>query len=555
MVIKSEIRKGSYYDSVVLMLLQRNLADLPEVEDAGVIMGTPANKELLKDADLLTKEGEAAEPDDLLIVVKTKDNKSADEALAQVEGLIKQRKTTIEQDFQPKSLKAASKYLPESNLVIVSVPGRYAAKVAEDALNLGKNVFLYSDNVSIDDEIKLKKKGLDMGLLVMGPDCGTAIINGIGLGFANHVKQGNIGLIGASGTGLQAISSHINNLGGGISHAIGTGGRDLKDQIGAITTLQALDFLKNDQGTDVCVIVSKPPSSEIATHVISQARALDMPVVIYFIGYPTPSKSVGNIHFGINLHDAANKAVELSKSKNSKSSTPSHQKLGYLRGLFSGGTLAYESVLGLQPFLSPLFTNAPIIKSQILENPLKSKFHTIVDLGEDVFTVGRLHPMMDNDLRIKRLQQEVNDPETSMILLDVVLGEGSHPDPASELGPEIRAAKKLMKDLEIVVIVIGTDDDPQDKAAQIEQLKVAGAKVFQSTISAIEYIAKNFGVSENSSKNKLVDGLNQSLSAINIGLESFYHSLKSQGADVIHVDWRPPAGGNEKLMGILEKMN
>jgi FdrA protein len=227
---------------------------------------------------------------------------------------------------------------------------------------------------------------------------------------------------------------------------------------------------------------------------------------------------------------------------------------GYLRGLFSGGTLAYEVMLGLQAVLSPIYSNAPITESQNLPDPLKSQRHTIVDLGDDVFMVGRLHPMIDNVLRLRRLRQEAADPEVGMILMDVVLGEGAHPDPASELAPAL-AEVKAARPLEVAAIVIGTDTDPQNLESQVERLKAAGAVVFRSATEAVEYVARRMSRRPGSLGVPVaLETLNRPLAAINVGLESFCASLVGQGAQAVHVDWRPPAGGNEKLAAILAKM-
>jgi FdrA protein len=480
MTLKVEIRPGTYFDSIVLMQLQRKLAALPGIDDAGGVMATPANKELLEGFELLSPEGVQAGPDDLLIVVKSADENAAIEALGQVNQLLQEKRTAISQAFRPHSIEMAIKQLPRAAWVLISTPGRYATDVANKALDHGKNVFLYSDNVSQNDEIQLKQKAREKGLLVMGPDCGTAIINGIGLGFANRVRVGAIGLVAASGTGLQAVTTHIHNLGGGVSQAIGTGGRDLKAEVGAITAIQGLELLSQDEDTKVIVLVSKPPAAEIATKLLAAARATGKPIVIDFIGYPPPARQLGNLYFAISLEETAELAVQLANQENpliKSNDTPG----GYLRGLFSGGTLAYEVMLGLQNVLTPLYSNVPISKHQTLTNPLKSKAHTVVDLGEDLFTVGRLHPMMDNDLRIRRLKQEVEDPESKIILLDIVLGEGAHPNPVSERAPEIEAAKKQRPDLNFLAIVIGTDEDPQDTCGQIDLLENVGVQVFRST--------------------------------------------------------------------------
>src|SRR6266498_1503215 len=535
------------------MQLQRGLIGLHGVLDAGVVMATRANCDLLA-ANNLLPESIAASPDDLLIVVKAENDSSASDAIEQVDSLLAKKRSSISQDFRPRSLSAAVKQLPEANWVLISVPGRYAAGVAREALELGKHVFLYSDNVSLEDEIALKKIGRDKGLLVMGPDCGTAIINGIGLGFANRVRRGPIGLVGASGTGLQAVTTHIHNLGGGISHAIGTGSRDLKSDVGAITAHQALDLLARDPETKVIILISKPPSSDVATQLISSAQEVGKPVVVYFIGYPVPARKIGNIHFAISLNETAELADKIGDQRPETVDKSPVSSL-YIRGLFSGGTLAYETLLGLQASLIPIYSNAPITNYQLLKDPLHSEAHTIIDLGDEFFMVGRLHPMIDNDLRIRRMRQEAADLEVSLILFDVVLGEGSHPDPASELTPVIEEIKEKRPKLEFVAIVIGTDDDRQDIQSQINQLVAAGVIVYRTVANAVNLLNIALG---HSVPNKYLlvnlEQLTQPFAAINVGLESFYDSLISQGARAVHVDWRPPAGGNEKLASLLARM-
>ncbi len=558
--IRSEVRPGAYFDSAVLMRLQRALAELPGVADAGVVMATPANCELLDQSGLYDK-APGAGPNDLLIVVKGETEAAAAAALGQVDALLQQRRASASQDFRPKSLATAARQLPEAGWVLVSAPGRYAARVAREAVDLGKHVFLYSDNVPLDDEVALKQAAEAKGLFVMGPDCGTAIVNGVRLGFANRVRRGPIGVVGASGTGLQAITAEIHNLGSGVSQALGTGGRDLKAEVGAITAHQALDLLARDPATKVIVLVSKPPAAAVATRLLAAAQAAGKPVVVNFIGYPPPARSLGRLHFATGLAEAAALAVQLldaacGDSRLEIASAQPHSPLSnlFLRGLFSGGTLAYEAMLGLQAVLAPLYSNVPLNETQRLPDPFHSQAHTILDLGEDVFTVGRLHPMLDNDLRLRRLRQEAADPEVGLLLLDVVLGEGSHPDPASELVPAIAEARQA-RDLEVVAVVVGTDADPQNLAAQVESLSAAGATVFRTVTAAVAHISRRLlAPPQAPAKPVSLDSLTQPFAAINVGLESFYDSLTAQGVPAVHVDWRPPAGGNEKLMGILDRL-
>ena len=573
-VTRSEIRSGAYYDSVILMQLQRSLAALAGVLDAGVVMGTEANKDILAQSGLLTDEAQAAVADDLVIVVRADDDAAALSALEQVDDLVSKRRKGVEHDYLPKSLESAAEMLPAAQWVLISVPGRYAAGVARESLSLGKNVFLYSDNVSVQDEVSLKQTAAEKGLLVMGPDCGTAIVNGVGLGFANRVRRGPVGMVAASGTGLQQVSARIHQLGGGLTHALGTGGRDLSEDVGAIAARQGLELLTRDPETQVIVLVSKPPAPKVAGELLAAARLAGKPVVVDFIGYASASRRLGNLHFASTFDETAELAVRMSRgeaedlrAEPAGLGLPAAEQFTtgqrYLRGLFSGGTLAYESLLLLQDYVPGVYSNVPLDKAYLMENSLVSQEHSIVDLGEDEFTVGRLHPMMDNDLRIRRLKQEAKDPEVAVILLDVVLGYGSHPDPASELAPAIGQAKASAeaagRTLAVVAVVVGTDEDPQDLDAQVEKLRAAGALVETSNEAAVRAVGRllqALGPKTTPSGFRPIelDVLQQPLAAINAGLASFAESLVAQDAPVIQVDWRPPAGGNEKLMAILARM-
>ena len=569
----AEIRSGAYYDSIILMQLQRALAGLPGILSAAVVMGTDANKDLLAQSDLLAPEAQTAGADDLVIVVKAKDDPAAQSALKQVDDLLTTRKRAgVDQEYLPKSLETAAQMLPDAQWVLVSVPGGYAANVSRQALGLGKHVFLFSDNVSLDDEIELKQIAAKKGLLIMGPDCGTAIVNGVGMGFANQIRRGPIGLVAASGTGLQQVSARLHQMGSGISHALGTGGRDLTQKINALTARQGIDLLSRDHQTNVIVLISKPPAPNVADILVRAARLTGKPVVVNFIGYATSVRQVDNVHFAATFDETAKLAVQLAAS--APQAKPTHElhtqrfapDQRYLRGLFSGGTLAYEAQLILKDYLPAVYANAPLDKDFRLADSLVSQAHTIVDLGEDEFTVGRLHPMMDNDLRIHRLDVEASDPQVAVILLDVVLGYGAHLDPAGELAPAIARARSKAEEskryLEVVAVITGTDEDPQDLDIQTAQLEGAGAVVFTSNDDAARYAGRLAGSLEPQAPQALekpmvsvdLNVLHQPLAAINVGLESFTQSLAAQDAPVIQVDWRPPAGGNQKLMAILERM-
>jgi FdrA protein len=489
-----------------------------------------------------------------------------------VDGLLAARKGGSEQEYQPRSIESATDMLPDAEWVIVSVAGRYATAVTREALRLRKHVHLFSDNVSVENEIELKKEARDLGLLVMGPDCGTAMVDGYGLAFANKIRKGPIGIVAAAGTGLQQVATRIHQLNSGITFGIGTGGRDLKAEVGAITFLMALDVLARDDDTKVIVLTSKPPSPKVAEEVLKVARKAGKPVVVNFIARPITTTRDGNLFFATGLDDAARLAVELAHNPPkliSDADLPIKKftaKQKYLRGLFSGGTLAYEAQHILYGYVPRVLANSPINKEFQLPDAFVSQENCIVDLGEDEFTQGRLHPMMDNELRIRRLYEEAKDPEVAVILLDVVIGYGSHPDPASEIAPAIAKciadAKKDGRHLEVVCVVCGTDEDPQNLNNQMAQLKAAGALVDTSNEVICRYVGRILRALAERDEPKAhalgkpvdLEKLKKPLAAINVGLESFAANLKDQGAPYVQVDWKPPAGGNEKLMNILQKM-
>jgi len=503
-VTKSLIKSSAYYDSVTLMLIQKDLSQLEGVEEAGVVMATAHNKEVLKVAGLFTSETEKAKPDDLVISVRCSNESVAEEAFIKVDELLNKKKGgagfTGGSEVRPKTLDSALKQLSEANLVVISIPGQYAKNEVDKALDKNLNVMLFSDNVSIKDELYLKKKAKEKGLLVMGPDCGTAIINNIALAFANVIRKGKIGIVGASGTGIQEVSVLINELGGGISQAIGTGGRDLKEEIGGISMLQGIELLDEDENTDVIVLISKPPSAKVVPTILEAAKKCSKPVVVNCIGgqEQSPDKEM---YFASTLEGAAQMAVSLTGINTKKS----HKKVDgitsklstqqkYVRGLFSGGTLCYEALLVLKDYTNNIYSNTPINKNYKLKDVTKSYEHTLLDLGEDEFTVGRPHPMIDMTLRAERILQEAKDPETALLLMDIVLGYGSHANPVEELVPAIKKAKALAaeegRELPVVAYVCGTNEDPQDKQKQIEALKEVGVIVTDSNAEAARVVGE-----------------------------------------------------------------
>lgn len=481
-----------YRDSVSLMQLSASLGRLPGVEQAAAVMATPANLDLLRAAGLMGT-AVAASPNDLLVAVRGKSGASLEAALTAALAALEeppQRPAGGGPAAQPlRSLQMAIAQAPQANLALISVPGEYAAAEALKALRLGLNVMLFSDNVSLSDEISLKKCARERGLLVMGPDCGTAIVDGVPLGFANAVRRGAIGVVGASGTGTQQVTTLVHRRGSGISQAIGTGGRDLHREVGGVTMLQGLERLARDPDTKVIVLISKPPAAEVAKAVLDAARRAGKPVVVNFVG-SAQSGAEGKLFFAKTLEEAATAAVALAKGRKpgraalaapKRPATKFKAAQRYIRGLYSGGTFCYEACA----LLGDAWSNAPVDASRKMKDVWKSRENTIVDLGDDVFTRGRPHPMIDHRLRNERLLAEAADPEVAVILFDVVLGYGAHPDPAAEMIPALAAARKKNRSVAFVASVCGTDEDPQGLERQESALRAAGVLLAESNARAV----------------------------------------------------------------------
>jgi succinyl-CoA synthetase alpha subunit len=505
--------KNLYRDSVSLMQFSEKLRALDGIRQASAVMATENNISLLVEAGLLAISVPPS-PNDLLLVVEGKDGLSMDGVLDEAEAMLKEKSREASggevRRVRPRSLQMGLEAMPSANFVLISTPGEYAAAEARKALQLGMHVMMFSDNVSIDEEIPLKQYAREHNLLVMGPDCGTAIINGIPLGFANVVRRGDIGVVAASGTGLQQVTSLIDRIGGGITQAIGTGGHDLKSEVGGITMLQGIAALTSDPTTKVILLVSKPPSPDVMKNVLEQAAQSGKPVVVDFIGADPANITSGSVTGVRTLEDAAVAAVKISKgqkvgkfsvalpeeyrkiAKSSKKKLKPNQK--YVRGLFSGGTFCYETLLLLSEKLGTVYSNTPIKKEDRLKDVWKSQADTAIDLGDDLFTQGRPHPMIDFRLRNERIIQEARDPETAVILLDIVLGHGSNMDPAGELLPAISAAQQIASKAGRTVLfvgsVCGTDSDPQNLSRQELRLRAAGVILTESNAQAARLAAE-----------------------------------------------------------------
>lgn len=477
--IINEVRKGFYLDSVALMRLSAEISSLGGIDEAVLMTGTPANQQIMKDAGLLNETGETASANDLVIALRADGKASANRALAQIQKSLQGNKTAGNNTQAVYStVGSAFAATPEMNLALISTPGAYAAREAHVALDHGMNVMIFSDNVSIEKEVALKRRAKDLGLLVMGPDCGTAYINSVPLAFANAVTKGSVSAIAASGTGLQEFSVLLSKLGSGIRHGIGVGGRDLSDDVGAISTLMAIDLLATDEDTDQIVLISKPPGEKTAALVFEALANCGKPAVACVFGLENTEAS--SIRFSNTLLAAAELAAGCTAdvtdvdSKAQQLTTEINSTRKHLRGLFTGGTLCTEACLVLRDHSIHVTSNA--VKSD-RSAPDESGHHTLIDLGADEYTLGKPHPMLEPSVRTPLLVEALNDPSIALIMLDVVLGYGAHNNPAQEITEALNSAA----DKPIVIAsVCGVEDDPQDYHQQRAALEQSGVVICNS---------------------------------------------------------------------------
>ena len=493
-----------YKDSVSLMTVSAQVLGITGIENASVVMASTTNVDNIAEAGLGSFD---VRPNDLLVVVAGTPE-ACEEALARADELLTTNASADDTGAaaaQPlSSIQMAVAADPSSNLALVSVPGDYAAAEAMKALRLGMDVMVFSDNVAVPDELALKTYARDHDLMVMGPDCGTAIVNGVPLGFANVVRRGPIGVVGASGTGTQEVTVRVHQLGSGISQALGTGGHDLADAIGGISMLHGLAALDEDPGTSAIILVSKPPAPDVAAAVLGAAEASAKPVVVIFLGADPASITRNGVHGAAYLAQAADMAVALAGGQEShageieissetrrrltdaaRSMAPSQE---YVRGIFSGGTFCFEAQLVHAATGITAYSNTPMSGNAILEHIATSTENTIIDMGDDEFTQGRPHPMIDPSLRDARIRQEVEDPTTAVVLFDVVLGYGSSMDPVGGLlgviGTAKAAARSAGRTVVFIGYVCGTEQDPQPRTDIVASLQAAGVLVASSNAEA-----------------------------------------------------------------------
>ncbi|GHA00717.1 acyl-CoA synthetase FdrA [Ignatzschineria ureiclastica] len=536
------------------MIISRKLSEHPEVEEISVMMGTPANKDLLKATGFWSPEFEEATPNDICIAIKaeTTDNSIVEMVVEALEeelaNLAKNQGGSGKRIPKARRLASALERMPDSNTMLISIAGEYAADLTESAIEKDLNVMIFSDNMSLQDEIRLKKQAADKGLIVMGPDCGTSMIAGAPLAFANVIPEGNIGVVGASGTGIQELCSQIALAGQGITHAIGLGGRDLSVDVGGVSAMTALDMLENDENTKVIAFVSKPPAEEVRQKIIQRMKSIAKPVVALFLGSKIDQPRDGNVHLINTIDKAARLAAELSEvEKDYEIMTPVPESK--ILGLYTGGTLAAEIALILAEGM-----NAEIDSKHEKGTMLDANGHKIIDLGDDFYTVGRPHPMIDPTSRQEEIIKLANRPEIGVVLLDVVIGYGAGPAPAESVVSAIKKLReKRQAPINFIATVTGTNQDPQGRDKEIELLKEAGIAVVNNLPEAA---ALAFAlITPRQAKTDLKPyPLLEGVKVINAGLRSFSEDLQSAGIPVVQFQWAPIAGGNQQLANILKRL-
>ena len=504
------VRKNRYFDSVFLMGVNKRLSQLVGVRQTAVLMGSENNKGLLADIGIGGGEIEAAQPSDLIVAVIADSPEIVEQVL---EHGLAEALTALEAGAPASKLHTLAEgleALPAANLAVLTIPGEHVYREARKALESNLNLFIFSSNVPLEEERKLKELARERRLLVMGPDCGTSLLNGVGLGFANAVRPGKIGAIGPSGTGLQEFTCQVHHAGLGISHAIGTGSHDLSDEIGGVTTFLALEALEADPTTQVIAIIAKPPGRSMAEGLVARLEMCSKPVVACLLGASRDlAGTAGEVYWARTIDAAVQQVVaifggppassgglvsseERALAKSLRSTWMPGQQ--HLRGVFAGGTFCYQSQQILRDAGVATYSNAPLDEEHRLLDPQRSRQHTLVDMGDEVFTLGRPHPMIDSSLRRQRVLAEFSDPSVAVLLLDFILGYNAAMDPVGEILEAMLEGRKRRPgeagDIAVVASICGTDHDPQDLALQSRMLREAGVHVFSSNARAASFCSE-----------------------------------------------------------------
>ena len=496
MINKLIVEKNRYVDSVTLMQVRAKAMKIAGAVIAEVQMATPANIDILKELEFEVPTD--AGSNDLVCGIRAENEEAAEKILKVIDGVLNHR---VESDENYTSLDEINFAETGYNLAQISLPGEYAAKEAQKAMEYGCDVFIFSDNVSIEEERALKEYGHAHGKLVMGPDCGVGLSDGVCLGVGSIVKKGNVGIVGASGSGSQEVACVIEKCGYGVTEIIGTGGRDLAKEIGGITMMDGIRRLENDPETKVIVLVSKLADTQVMEEILAFADNMTKPVVAVFLGGNKKMYEGHRVIGVMNLEEAGLKAVELLTGKKehlgysdaeleaiaNREIEKLHMNQKYFRGLFCGGTFTEESLIYFNQHNTEnqLYTNLNNRYATQLEDAETSKGHTILDLGAENFTEKAPHPVFEPSLRVDRLKKELEDPDVAVVMIDFITGPAVAEDPFSDLAAVAREANSSDRHITFIGAVCGSEEDPQNVTEMSKLLRDSGFIVtgsnYQST--------------------------------------------------------------------------
>ena len=499
-MILNIVKKNFFRDSVQMMQFSQQLKDEQGVVDAAIVMGTDLNKTTLKNMDLLTEDGISATENDTLISINCKDENSLNNTAQKAEQLLVSDSAKAKNEFN--DLSSALDSFSNANIASLSIPGQFVKEMAVELINKQLNLFVFSDHVPLEDEIYLKNLALENNVLFMGPEAGTSILNGTVFGFGNRVRKGSIGIIGASGTGIQESSTMIDLFGEGISHGIGVGGRDLRNDIGGMMTMKAMEIFENDPNTKAVLLVSKPVDNYIRNKIINKINNFSKKnYVLCLIGDNENSVDTAKIKFSKSIQmsvlkilkllddnvykktkdvvrNQINDSIKLSESL----SKDLNEGQKFVRGFFAGGTLCYESKIILEQMIGKIYSNLSSDDEYSIKGNVSSKENTLIDFGEEEFTSARPHPIIDPLLRRNRILEDANDPNVGVIIIDIICGINAAKNTmafhAETIKKAIEIAREQGRKLSVFTYICGTENDVSKN--ELKLLADSGAKLFTS---------------------------------------------------------------------------
>ena len=483
-----------------MMQFSQQLKDEQGVIDAAIVMGTELNKNTLKNMNLLTEDGAAATENDTLISISCQDQNSLNDAIQKAEQLLVSSTVNIKNEFA--NLSSAFDAFSNANIASLSIPGQFVKEMATELIKKQLHLFVFSDHVPLEDEIYLKNLSLENNVLFMGPEAGTSILNGTVFGFGNRVRKGSVGIIGASGTGIQESSTMIDLFGEGISHGIGVGGRDLRNDIGGMMTMKAMEVFENDPNTKAVLLVSKPVDNDVRNEIINKINNFSKKnYVLCLVGDNENREDSARIKFSKSIQTSVlkilkslddngyKKIMDVIRSqindsiKQSESlSKDLNEEQKFIRGFFAGGTLCYESKIILEQMIGKVYSNLSSDDEYSIKGSVTSKENTLIDFGEEEFTSARPHPIIDPLLRKNRILEDANDPNVGVIIIDIICGinaaKNTIASHAETIKKAIQTAKEQGRKLSIFAYICGTEKDVSEN--ELKLLTDSGAKLFTS---------------------------------------------------------------------------